>query len=133
LYKFLYTGIGLAVIIAISVPLARNMSKQYEINQEIEKLQAEIDRLDTRNDDLQELIGYLKTDQYIDERARQGLNFKRPGEQVIVIKQGDAATSSLSRETTGQYIYDVPDGAPAEESYLSRNPARWWNYFFNNS
>jgi len=131
-HKASLTVIGLVLIVAISVPLARNLSKQYEVNQEIEQLEKEINRLDRKNKELKNLIDYLETDQFVDRQAREGLNFKKPGEEVVVIKDQDklgSATGSAGNDLP--QVYDLPEASSQPQK--TTNPERWWRYFFASS
>lgn len=133
-HKVSITIFGLIIIVLISIPLAGNVSKQYEINKEIEQLRAEIDRLDNKNEDLKEMIDYLETDQFVDSRAREGLNFKLPGEEVVVIKDSAGSTTAVNGSIDGgQNIYGVPSQDINSKLNRKSNPQRWWFYFFESS
>ena len=53
--------VGLIIIILISFPLAKNVSKRYKINQEIKDLELEIAEYELKNKDLKQLIKYLES------------------------------------------------------------------------
>jgi len=102
------------LIILISFPLVRNIRQRREASLEIQKLQAEIGRVEGQNKDLNNLIGYLQSEQFAEEQARLNLNLKKPGEKVLVIKELGNTASSTSGE--------------GDDSGLS-NWRRWLNYF----
>jgi cell division protein FtsL len=113
--------VGLILIILISFPLARSVSKRYQIDKEISDLDKEIAEVETKNKDLKQLINYLESDQFVEEKARLNLGLKKEGENVVVIK-GDPLVASGS--PSGD------DKSRASENFS--NFQKWWNYFFNN-
>ena len=62
--------IGLGLIILISFPLAKNVSKRYHLNKEIKELNKEITEFEAKNKDLKGLITYLESEQFVEEKAR---------------------------------------------------------------
>jgi cell division protein FtsB len=125
--QILISFLGLAIIIAISMPLAKNISKQYEINSEIGMLQNQISELDGKNANLKNLIGFLESDQFIDEEARKSLNFKKAGEEVVVIK-GDA-TDVQNKDKQPNSVYMI-NQAKEDAKDMDTNPGKWLKYFF---
>lgn len=118
----LLSVLGLAVIIIISIPLARNISKQYKINKEVEELENEISELENQNNKLGGLIEYLESDQFIDEKARLNLNYKKEGEEVVIIKEKEIVIDDSA--------INLLD-ADKNNNKNASNPKKWWNYFFN--
>lgn len=126
--KFL-TLLGLAVIILISFPLAKNTIKQYRINKEISGLKKEIAALENKNVDLKNFVAYLESGQFAEEQARLNLGLKKPGEELTVIKpaagqgRSDAASSAAP-------IFNIPGLEKAKPAAKQSNPKKWLNYFF---
>jgi len=118
--KFLASQ-GLISILALIVlglilwPLLKNYSQQQALNEEIEEVQTEIAKYEDKNTDLKVMIGYLESDQAIEEKARVNLGLKKEGEKVIVI-------SDPQKIQTEAGASDIPE--------LS-NPQKWWRHFFN--
>ena len=121
--------IGLAIIIFISVPLAKNVSKHYNINKEVVKLEEEIDRLKDKNGELDKMIDYLKSDQFIDEQAKLNLNYKKAGEKLVVIKDKEAEAAKINTEAKN--IYNIQGLNKQIKEKEITNPKRWQYYFFN--
>jgi len=122
------TIIGLLIIVFISIPLAKNVSKQYKFNKEIDNLKAEIGGLENKNSQLKNLISYLESDQFVDEKARLNLNYKKVGENVVVIKdQGEEASSDNKKNIDYSQLKD--DLADDKES----NFQKWIFYFLSTS
>lgn len=122
--------VGLAVIVLISFPLAKNISQRYKISQEIKELEAEINNLENQNTNLKEFMNYLESDQFVEERARLNLGLKKEGEEVAVIS-GEAATiqnNGNKEEGAATGIFGMEKEEPAKPI---GNPRKWWRYFFN--
>ncbi|PLX27979.1 hypothetical protein C0583_01960 [Candidatus Parcubacteria bacterium] len=69
-----FTLLGLLIIILIGIPLFSNIKKQFEVNDEKNKLEEEIAKLEGKNTELEGLIGYLNSDEFIEEQAKLNLN-----------------------------------------------------------
>lgn len=127
-HKIFISLIGLAIIIFISIPMAKNVSKRYTINQEIKKLQEEIKEMEKKNQELSKLAEYLESDQFIAEQARLNLNYKKEGEEMIVIKDKENAGKEGALATQNS-PYDIK-GKNDEIKKPISNPRQWWEYFF---
>ena len=112
--------LGLILIILISIPLAKNLSKRYYINQEIKDIEQEIITLESKNKDLGKLISYLESDQFVEEQARLNLGLKKEGEEVVVIKEVEEL---IAIKSVNDNLEDIDIEAT--------NPERWLSYFFS--
>lgn len=116
--------IGLAIIILISIPLAKNVSQRYRANQEIAKLQQEIKAQEDKKLLGEETIKYMQSDQYIEDTARLNLGYKKPGEQMVVIQQQETAASKKN----------INAGVNnADTNNQESNFTKWMRYFFKNN
>jgi len=120
--KFL-AFLGLVIIILISVPLAKNISKRYEISREIRGLEEEIKEQEFKNNDLKKLINYLESDQFVEEQARLNLGLKKPGEGVAVIIDNQDTLNQASNSLTSN------NGGGTANLGEINNLQRWWGYF----
>lgn len=99
-----------AVLMAIG--FARAYVKDYERIKEIQALQDEAARLASEKLSLTQLLSYVETDAFVEEEARTKLQYKKPGEQVIVF------SDSTQRAATSTHLVS------------ENNFVRWWHYFF---
>jgi len=111
----------LVLIIAISIPISKNISKKYQVDQEIKELKTEIAQMEASNKNLEEIIEYLESEQFAEEQARLNLGFKEPGEEVVVI-------DSEEKNVKNKNIAPVSNNKNNNKSNL----AKWWQYFFQN-
>jgi len=124
LKKIIFSNIILIIcvflIIFFSSNLIRNYLNKKQLNKEVTKLQLEIKNLIEKNNQLANLIDYLKSSDYLEEEARMKLNKKKPGEEIIIIPDtfNQRATSSLITLTKDQNQNNL------------NNFKKWWQYFF---
>ena len=108
--------IGLVFLAAIILPLARTYNQRRLVEKEIAEVQEQIRQYEEQSGQLGELLGYLESDQSLEEQARQSLNLKKPGEAVVVIeKPTDASAASVDEQKNTGGI----------------GLAKWWRYFFD--
>jgi cell division protein FtsB len=120
---------GLIIIASISWPLYLNMQKRIAVKNEIQKLKDDILIYENKNSQLDKLIKYLESDQYIEEQAKKNLNLKKEGENVMVIKnenKKDLPESKINKQ--GQEIYSI-GGLNNEKTIKNTNPSKWVSYF----
>ncbi|RLC37000.1 hypothetical protein DRH27_04350 [Candidatus Falkowbacteria bacterium] len=127
LNKITLAVVGFIIIIAISIPLARNVSKQYRINKEVKDLEKEIVGLKSKNSNLNGLIDYLKSDQFNEEQARLKLNYKKEGEEVAVIKDESADNLNNDEGEINYFNFDDINKNTAKKEV--NNSKKWFIYF----
>lgn len=115
---FFIAGIVLAVFISTSA--VRESYRSRTIEQEVETLQREAQRIQNENDAMAQRIAYFETPEFQEKIAKEKLNLQKPDENVIVVKP------SVNQETQ---LTDVSD-----EIVVDEHPApiyqKWWNLFF---
>ena len=108
----LFFVVGIAVLALFSTNLTRAQLKDRAIRLEIKKSQEEVDALERERGQYEELRTMLQTSEFLEKEARRTLGYAKPGEQVVVIEQGqrDRQDQVAQREIS--------------------NPKKWWIYFF---
>ncbi len=91
--------------------------QNYQIQKEIDRLQAESERLEAKKLKTLDMLQYVQSPDFVENKARTELNLVKPGEHMIIIQGG---TTSAARQNS----------EPMLES--ESNPVRWWHYFFGN-
>lgn len=112
---FLLTA--LAAVVLVAVGYARAYYQDYQVRQEIENLKEQVQKLEKKKLESMEILKYVTSDSFVEEKARTELNLKKPGENVLVVK------STLEENF-------VQRGEPVEKDHLS-NPMKWWYYFIH--
>lgn len=111
----------LAFIALILFRMSHQAKKQNGINEEISNFQIQINRLEGENKDLNELIGYLKTDDFKEKEAKDKLNLIKEGEQMVLVKE-----DSLKEELRLKTVEKETEFIVRRENYYY-----WWHYFFS--
>ncbi len=127
--SFLVVNLGLVFLVGWGFvgEFMRNASVQEEIN----RLQMQVDQLDGRNMELGKLTQRYSGSAMLEREARLKLNLKKPGEEVVVIR--DTNPSMLVKSETrerSQIVEDEPVGSELEQQ--STNIQKWVNHFFPN-
>lgn len=112
---FLLVAFIIAVLVALGY--ARAYYQDYKVKEEIRALQHEVKSLERKKLESLEILKYVTSPAFVEEKARSELNMKRPGENVMVV---DGLLPDMKRESDGS----------VDEVYLS-NPVKWWYYFTN--
>lgn len=110
---------GVVILAFLVLGYARAWYQDYQVGQEIARLETEVKRLESQRLQTLELLRYVQSPAFVEDKARTELNLIKPGEQVAII-----ATSATH----------IPSGQPGRgmvESPRLSNPAQWWNYFMH--
>ena len=114
----LFLLLSLIVIGFVAMSYARAYYQDYTIRKEIIALQEEVKDLQKKRLESMEILEYVRGDAFVEEKARTDLNMKKPGEQVIFLKN-IAASLQTDENTIVQSGQDLS------------NPLKWWYYFIH--
>lgn len=120
--RFFASRIFLVVVIlallAVAFGYARAYYQDYRVRQEINQLQEEAGKLEKKKLESMEILKYVTSPEFIEEKARTELNLKKPNEQVIILN--------------GQEDFvGVSSTKPAVDEKPLSNMAKWWYYFIH--
>lgn len=122
--KFFYSRwffvVVLGLIVFVALVFLKSYYQDYQMRQEIRRLQEEAERLEGKKIQLLELIKYVRTENFVEDRARTDFNMAKPGERAVII-----TSAGESLEKSGQV-----DNKVVEWKSIS-NPIKWWKLFFN--
>ena len=104
------------ITIGVGTGAVRAYYQHYQLQKEIQNLQADIESLRQKKLDSLEVLSYVMSPVFAEEKARVDLNMKKPGEHVAVIDHPDAYKTTETPRA-------VDAGQPAG------NPIQWWYYF----
>ncbi len=112
---FLVTAAGLVILIGVNY--VRTFYRNYQSEQEIKSLQEEARRLEGKKIQALDILRYVQSSEFVEERARLELNLVKPGEKILI--------TSNTRFGGGirQEQSDV-----IQQNNLS-NPSKWFNFF----
>ena len=113
--RFILFG-GIIVVAILLVSLAQEMNRRWQIQREVQQLDAQVRDAEKTTIELENLNQYFRTDDFQERLAREKLNYQAPGEKLILIPAGEEP---------------VDEAAQAEEEERLRpNPEKWWRLFF---
>lgn len=111
----IFTVIGLIIFGSI-----RTYYQDYKVKQEIASLRDEVDQLQKKKFQSMELLEYVTSDAFVEEKARTELNLKKPGEHVLIIP------NTPKVETAQQRAPEI-----SESGQNLTNPIKWYYYFIH--
>ncbi len=93
-----------------------------DMRQEIERLQAQADALETKNFGIARIGQELASAETLEREARLKLGLQKPGESVIIIQDIEPPPPPKPA-----------DAAPSNARPRASNAAKWWRYFFGDN
>lgn len=124
------TVLSLVLLILIGIPLVKNINRRNKVNTEIAQLEQEISMIENKNTNLNKLLKYIESDQFVEEQARLNLGMKKPNENVVIVRDSVGPANNAQPAASnipGMYNITMNDEkAVAKESNLRL----WRNYFF---
>ncbi|MFH1460862.1 MAG: septum formation initiator family protein, partial [Patescibacteria group bacterium] len=113
------------ILIVLAVSAGRESYRKYQLTQEIDSLKSEIEKIEGNNQQLANLMDYLKQESYLEKEARLKLNLKKPGEKVVIFSdQPDEQLENTDSQTS-------PENTLQEQTKeKTANYWKWWEYFF---
>ena len=113
-------GVFVVAVLAV-LAFGRAVYQDYQVKKEIARLQEEVKSLEGKKFSTLEVLKYMQSEKFLQDKARSEFNLAKPGENLSVI-----SLPSSSDELTGQPADDM-----VKSSNLS-NPEKWWNFFLKN-
>jgi len=106
----------IVLFLFILFALAKSTIRTQKVDMETTDLQKEIKQLENQNQELGQLIDYLKSDTFIEQEAKLKLGLKNPDEYLVVIPKQELGPETKTEVNNQQLT----------------NPSKWWLYFFGN-
>lgn len=119
-YSNWFLGLNATVLVLIIYASVRNFYYDYQVHKEIEGFKQQARALEMKNLKTIELLNQVKSQNFVEDKARVELNLVKPGVKLVIIN-GENQTTSTDRQEGSDMI---------EKEKLS-NPEKWWNYFFD--
>lgn len=110
------TVAGIVMLILV-VSLVQEMNRRYQVQREVQALQAEVKTAERKTVELEHLNQYFRTDAFQERLARENLNYSAPGEKVVLVPE------------EAQQVKTVSNEVPSKEANPSK-PMKWWQIFF---
>lgn len=110
----------LIAIIFLVFTLIRSYFQERQIKEEVNRLKKEASLLETKKFETLEILKYVQSPQFAEEKARTEFNMQKIGEQLVIIKGGSDVDIS-SRQDESKVIEYNAEG----------NSKKWWRLFTN--
>ena len=114
-----FIAVSIGAFILVTYALFKETYKKYQIQKEVEELRQEAEQLEKNNQKLRGLVEYFKTENYSEKGAREKLNLKKEGEQVVVLRSPENYAPEKG----------VAESEEEPEEIALPNPLKWWDYF----
>lgn len=114
--------IGLVMVAYMLYNLTVTIYQNHQIDVHIENFEQKNDELRTENLQKLEDYKYYTSEAYIDKIAKQNLGLVNPGEEVIILTEGDTLS-----------LLESEDSNLTRERSMANwsNPKKWWHFIFD--
>lgn len=119
----LFLIVGLIILAFVAFGYARAYYRDYEIRQEIKSLEEEVRRLERKKLESLDILDYVMSDAFVEEKARTELNMRKDGEQMLIVQSDDIDVATTRREQEER----------RQTRQAIKNPVKWWYYFTHRS
>lgn len=108
--------LAIVVVFILLVSLLQEMNRRWQVQREVSQLEREVQEMQRSVIHLQNLNQYFATDDYQERLGREKLDYRAPGEKVVLIPENVSLTQP---------------GEPVEQSAKKLSvPEQWWRAFF---
>ncbi|PIR04053.1 MAG: hypothetical protein COV59_02610 [Candidatus Magasanikbacteria bacterium CG11_big_fil_rev_8_21_14_0_20_39_34] len=117
------------LFLLIAIPIAflvifgyiRAYYRDYQVRQEIASLEKQISDLKEQKLESLDILDYVMSKNFVEEKARTELNLKKPGEKVAIVDRREAVTQINKQQVAFEDTQDIS------------NIKKWWYYFIHKS
>ena len=122
--KLKYIGLTLLFAIA-SINFTRTTFEIINSSKRLDTLKGEVLSMEQEKSELEKSIEHKRTDDYVEERARDDLNMVKPGEKVFVV----VGSNSKKEDKDDKNIAKSSSIAKRQTS-SENNLSKWYRLFF---
>jgi cell division protein FtsB len=112
---------GTIAIVFICAAIYREFAKERQIQNQINQLQQEAEKINRENVLAQNRIAYLESKDYQEREAKDKLNLQSPDENVVLVKP-----TIVKENKTEEKVFLANPPQPKKIS----NSVKWWEFFF---
>ena len=100
---------------------ARALYQDYQVKKEIARLEEEVKNLEAKKFSTLEVLKYMQSEKFLEDKARSEFNLSKPGENLSVISLPGGGEISSGQENEDMI-----------KSPNLSNPEKWWKFFLEN-
>lgn len=108
--------VSVVIVIFLLISLAQEMNRRLSIQREVRRLEQQVQEMKNSVVEAENLNQYFRTDEYQDRLAREKLNYRAPGEKVVLIPDPKVAPEEASNKEQSDKSLSIME--------------RWWRVFF---
>jgi len=117
---------ALLAVIWMGLVSIRAYYKKNQLDQEIASLKDQIGKLNKQDQGLSQLIQSFNNTDFLAKEAKDKLNLKAEGENVVMVQEAAIGQDISSASATSSNQTPVVQPPPPSEN----NFVKWWNYLF---
>lgn len=118
--------LNLGALLLVGWGFAGEYMRSRGLQEEIDRLESQAEELEARNIEMARMADRFSGSAMLEREARLKLNLKRPGEEVVVIRE------TGPQDFESEPVEDEMDTAtPASGSRATENVRKWINYLTN--
>ena len=103
-YSNLFLGLVVVFLAFVSINLLRLQYQNRQVDREIERLQSDVKRLETKKIETLEALKFVESSSFIEEKARLQFNVVKPGESVAIVSGIYSVSSSNTAANAGRVL-----------------------------
>lgn len=127
-YSQIIIFIGIIFIIIFSAGISKRMVRKHQINKETQELKNEILKLEQNSKELNQLLSYLNSDEFLEKEARTKMGLKKADEKVAIINR----KNKVEAATNEDYFRNKNKPNQTPKNNLNKNNLdKWFDYFFS--
>ena len=109
-------GVSIVAVLFLLVSLAQEMNRRIAIQREVSRFEQEVQTMQRKVVELENLNQYFRTDAFQDRLAREKLNYRGEGEKVVFVPDTENAPEEAKSLEVKPREYSIPE--------------KWWRIFF---
>ena len=123
----LFLVVNLFILCFLTLSFGREFFRDYQIQRDIQALQAEAEALEVRNLEIAAYNAELQTEEFLESEARLRLGYAEPGEQLVVVVDEEENATDQNDNYSELITYNSEQTDFEDVS----NAQRWYYYFFD--
>ena len=124
--------LGIIFFTVLSVNTVKSALNVLKSKDRLDQVNEEVAVLDKEKKEIEEEIEFKKTDEYIEEKARNDLNLIKPGEKVYVVKSTEDGVSGNVLSEADVAPSESKETVEGAEENKDENWYSWYRLFFDN-
>ncbi len=124
--------LGIVFFTILSVNTIKSALNVLKSKDRLDQVNNEVAVLENEKKQIEEEIEFKKTDEYIEEKARNDLNLINPGEKVYVVKNTEEGATGNVLSETDAVAPETQSVEKGDEEKKNENWYSWYKLFFDN-